>query len=144
MKTALARRGFLRLMSAAPFAGKAAAEHAAARLSGISGQGLVPGPVMYGSSGSTAGPVSSSDPSPEQVSRAMLIPGNRQRFIDMLWEEAYDVTYIDPDIAVHRSVSLAAKIAYQRQRNVQRRYERFTKGYPWSRINNFLSKFVGI
>lgn len=44
----------------------------------------------------------------------------KSKLESLYYERERVISRIDPDIACHRSISLSAKIAYQRERNVQR------------------------
>lgn len=58
--------------------------------------------------------------------------------IGLIEESTKQVNRIDPDIAVHKSISLAAKIVYQRQRNVANELRMWEIGSFWERRNNLL------
>lgn len=136
------RRGFMRALgmgaAAAPIAGKQIAEEAAAKLAGVyTGGGI-------SSAGLSAAPQSSDDPSPEAYRFSLKIPHVREEVERMLFQQERLVGYIDPDIAVMRSVSLSAKICYQRKRNVERRMEELQNEWPWQRLRKLVSgSFVG-
>lgn len=55
---------------------------------------------------------------------AMLDPTTRDWFEEQVSKSCRRVDHIDPDIAVHKSISLAAKVCYQRQRNMEHERER--------------------
>jgi hypothetical protein len=135
----IARRGFLRLLSATPLAGKMAVEQAAGRLAGVDLSG-----IRFGATPTSGeGPASANPyPNAEAIRKATLIPGNRKAIMDFLWEDSREVGYIDPDLAVLRSFSLNAKIAFQRQRNVERRFQSLTKDYPWNRMWTLIRKIT--
>ncbi len=57
---------------------------------------------------------------------AMLDPDIKAIMMDALWNQHREIHKIDPDIEVLRSFSPMAKIAFQRQRNVQRAIEQST------------------
>ncbi|MBK8009583.1 MAG: hypothetical protein IPK23_15025 [Rhizobiales bacterium] len=52
----------------------------------------------------------------------------------VIFEDERKVGFIDPDIACARSYSLNAKIAYQRQRNVERRLQQLQNEWPWQKL----------
>ncbi|MFZ4534312.1 MAG: hypothetical protein ACOYOJ_21210 [Alsobacter sp.] len=133
---ALPRRGFLKLLSATPFAGRMVADQAAASLANVSIAGLDPNAPPSGV------PSSSNEPTKDAIAQGLRNPTNRAALMDMLWEDERTVSRIDPDLAVMRSFSLNAKIAFQRQRNVERRFEATTKEYPWRRMDAFLRKIT--
>lgn len=135
------RRSALRALVALPFAGKAAAESAAASLSGIR-EGLGHS-AIYPNALSSVGPTHS-EPTKAQVTRALLDPKARQEIESILFQQEYrSVSFIDADIAVHRSFSLSAKIAFQRQRNVERHLEGMGADSAWRQVQNALHKFLG-
>lgn len=131
------RRGFLQILGASPLAGRAAAkavvEQAAANLSGIRGLDTL----------SNAAPAPSGLNGPDEVPRekvALLLrnAATRDMIKGFLFEQNRRIYAIDPDIAVHRSTSLAAKIVYQRQRVVEQELEHMAKGYFWERLQTVL------
>jgi hypothetical protein len=65
----------------------------------------------------------------------------------VLFEQNKVVTHLDADLATKRSFSLAAKIAYQRERNVQAEIDRMSldhmMAHPWSIMETFLGKRSG-
>lgn len=126
------RRSFLRLLAVSPIAGKAAAEAAAARLSGLE-IGGVDGVNTRGIMPSSVG-----DPTPDDHLRILSMPGKRTEIRSMLFERERRVSSIDPDIACHRSWSLNAKIAFQRQRNVEEAMREMVETTIWRRIDNFI------
>lgn len=129
----IGRRRVLGFLASSPLAAKAAADEMAGKLAGVAPHGLGQG-IDVPSSGQT-------EPQKDAIARALKIPGNRQQVLDMLWEDA-EVRSIDPDLAVLRSFSLNAKITFQRQRNVERRYQRLTEDWPWRRLEAFLKKIT--
>ena len=69
--------------------------------------------------------------------------GFRKQIEAILYEEEKHVHYIDYDIAVMKSVSLSAKIVYQRKRNVERRIRFMELGtYSWDRLDNMLDNML--
>lgn len=129
----LARRGFLKLLPAAGFAGKLAAEDAAKQLSGLGSTGFPqnagggwaveglgcapnqPAPISL-----SQGSAISIDARRRIIQRVLRIPKLRGELESILYEDQRHVGYIDPDLAAKRSFSLAAKVTFQRQRNVER------------------------
>lgn len=59
----------------------------------------------------------------------------------MLYEENKTVVSIDHDIASKRSFSTAAKVVFQRQRNVEQRLADMQKPHVSWRIDTFIEKF---
>lgn len=143
MNPSLARRGFLRLMSAAPFAGKAVAEEAAARLSGVVASGA--GNHLIGAELPQSGRSALPDMTERHYRAAYQIPGLREAAETILYrEQMREVSFIDPDLAVLKSFSLQAKITFQRQRNVQRYIERQQNEAPWRRVDQLIMKALGL
>lgn len=137
------RRAFLQFLSAAPvaapLAAKAAADEAILGTAGVFADRDVRENVV-----SSAG----MKPFDEDaaVKAASKIPGLRQELETLLFEQCSHVDYLDIDIANKRSFSPAAKIAFQRQRNVEREWERRLAGYegrPYRRIEGLLAKAIG-
>lgn len=124
----IARRKVFALFGAAPLAAKAAADQELARLSNISFSGNTC-PAVQQSLGD--------DPS-KAMQWAWKIPAMRSELESLFYEGARRVSVIDPDIAVHRSFSMAAKVAYQRQRNVANQVEwEVTHTSSWARLKNW-------
>lgn len=134
----IARRGFLRVLSATPLAARAMAEQAAGQIAGISPNGL----SGLGGVGASFPESSNAAPSPQEIEGALGVPANRRALLDLIYEEERVVNSIDPDLAVLRSFSLNAKICFQRQRNVERRLRQMTKGYPWRRLDALLRELT--
>lgn len=129
----LARRGFLKLLPVAGLAGKAAAEDAATRLAGLGTTGLaqnVGGGFAaegLGCASNQVQPASlaqgsaiSVDVRRKIIQRVLRLPNLRGELESILYEDQRHVGFIDPDLAAKRSFSLAAKVTFQRQRNVER------------------------
>lgn len=117
---------------AAPLAAKAMADSATANLAAVS---LAPGQGTYGNAGV---PSSSNEATREEARIALMNPAIRAEVESMLFKQERRVSFIDPDIACHRSFSLNAKIAFQRQRNVAREIDQMKSEYPWSRMQKLL------
>lgn len=146
------RRSFLRALGTAPLAGRAAAEAVAKELghiSTITGQGPAPSSlrdVVSGSTGSALNRVG-------EQSVNFWLPGARRKAMGfILADKARDaeirailsrqhkrISQIDPDIGGKMSWSLAAKVAYQRQRFVDEEMtEIFTEVSPWQAGRNWV------
>lgn len=131
------RRGALRLLGlgsiAGPIAAKGAAEKAAMDLAGIL-------PPIYGNGAAVpqGGTVGSSRL--PLVQRALLNTIFRQQLEQLMYEDERTVGRLDPDLAAMRSFSLAAKITYQRRRNVARRMDYFQGGSSWQRVDALLDQ----
>lgn len=122
------RRAFLSLIGAAPLAGRAVAEDIA-KQAGIEASGLKVNSVL---SGSMVGNVQSGvgrPPSDMWREAFRVYPELRSQQESTFFEQE-KIGTIDPDIAVYRSFSMAAKIAFQKQRNVARRMDEL-QGVPW-------------
>ncbi len=134
------RRGFLGALARAPvvgaIAGKALRDEAAAKLAGVSLSGL--------NGGGPEPPFSTigSEPSPSQWQSLLRDFSKRSQIEAMLYEMNRGVYSLDPDLAVNRSFSLAAKIVYQRQHNVARRIEELQNEHPWRRLNNMVCSWI--
>lgn len=112
---AVARRGFLRLLGAAPIALPVAAREAASKV-GVSTLG-------YGmpSSGFAQGCVPSSGDDKGWIKQWAIDAFSLAKRAER-WEEIKDnpVGALDPDLACSRSLSMSAAIRIQRQRNFER------------------------
>lgn len=73
----------------------------------------------------------------QEVIRSSLVA--RAEYESLLYERFRTIGYIDPDLAVYRSFSLAAKICFQRQREVQRALAEADEADVWSRIHRFMN-----
>lgn len=140
------RRRALALFARAPIvgaiAGKQIADEAVGKLISGGHSGLLSG---LGASGVTQ-PAGTSKIalSHTHYQAALRLPAVRSVIEAMLYEESRTVHAIDPDIAVMRSFSLAAKVAYQRQRNVARRLQDMQNPYPWQRITAIVARALGL
>ena len=117
----LARRKFFSLVASAPIAAKAAVDASIAECAGINVTGIN-GHAVPPASGMGAGPQNVSDYQNGVISaskyvRLMGFPDFMER---ELREQSRYVYALDPDIAVKKSWSMAAKIQTQRQRNFER------------------------
>lgn len=131
----LARRGFLRMMPTAAIAVRSTAEGIARDLSKVEIAGL--GNNSYGMS------VKSQPGQTEAFVRALNMPGLRSQLESYYFESNKTVNRIDPDLAVLRSFSLNAKIAFQRQRNVAAELEQRALG-GWDYWSRRLNKILGV
>lgn len=75
---------------------------------------------------------------------AMQLPWVRQELEQLLAEQHHHVSVLDTDLAVLKSVSLSAKICYQRQRNIKSAMLRYETKQPWERIEKLFSTVRGI
>lgn len=158
------RRRMLGFLGMAPLAGRQALEEGAKHLAGIGKSGSFPtadlrdaldlrGAPSQGVCASVDTPVSdywAQKKLRETTLRAALaIPASRAEIESILYEDQRMVWNLDPDLAVLRSISLSAKIAYQRQRNVARQLENaLLDQSPYQRIRewgeNVLKNALGI
>lgn len=136
----LARRGFLQTLMAAPFAARAAAAEAAA-LAGVSTSGLMPGGLADTPQQPTGNyPEATPANMYADVAKALGNPAARADIESLVFERGRHVAAIDPDLAVYRSFSLNAKIAFQRQRNVALELESMQGNYIWRRLDERISR----
>lgn len=141
------RRSFLQLLGAAPVA----VQDMAGRISFNSG-----GPphaelrhALLETCGTNLAPQAQVQASPlftqavqNRALRTVLANGDRE--IEALCYEAHrNVYHIDADIAGRRSWSIAAKISYQRQRNVQREIQdTVLEDTSWHRIQGWKARIL--
>lgn len=131
------RRSFFGLMAASPLAAKAAAEDVLAKQAGIEISQRASAGAIYGS-------VSAPDLTQDQMRRLLARPLTRKFYESALYESERRVGFIDHDIAAPRSISLAAKIVYQRQRNVAAVIHADQHGWIWNRTRDWLRDAVGL
>ena len=112
------RRKFLGFLAASPIAAKQAAEKAAAELSNVDLNGFQKEPT----GGPSASPIVDQS---STVRRLLAINGIPDWKMQELRENARHVSRIDPNVAALRSVSLAGKVAMQRNRNFETERSRF-------------------
>lgn len=139
----LARRSFLKALPATPFAAKKAAENAAASISRI-GAGPSLGLGLGVAQESTTAVSLGNIPTDKDWIKLVGDVAFRKELESIYYERERSVSSIDPDIAVYRSFSLSAKIAYQRERNVARQVAALTDGNGWwGRFEKFRRKAMG-
>lgn len=135
----LNRRGFLGAVSA--LAGKRLAAKADAALAQVNVSGLISGGFA------PCGPPSSTqafpEPKPTDWARGLRNAFTRHQVTSMLYELEHHVYQLDPDLAVNRSMSLSAKLVFQRQRNVARRLADLQQEFTYNRMNRLLWDFLG-
>jgi hypothetical protein len=74
----------------------------------------------------------------EAIKWALGNPVHRAELESLLYEQYRNIHTLDPDIAYNNCYSMAAKIAYQRQRNVQRDLDNTLKDTNiWNRVNKW-------
>lgn len=124
------------MIPTAAIAVRTTAEAAARDLAKVEVAGL--GNSNYGIPQSASG-----DNTEAMLTRAVNIPGLREKVESYFFENNRCVSRIDPDLAVLRSFSLNAKIAFQRQRNVAADMERQAMG-GWGAWSQRLTKLLGV
>jgi hypothetical protein len=117
----LGRRAFLTRLgigaAAAPVVARQALEAASGQLAGVT---MAPArPPDHPPSGKGGAPQVGTD-TPRALKKLWQVPALRDEYESLMFERNQRVGYIDLDLATKRSFSLAAKVAYQRQRNVAR------------------------
>lgn len=141
---AVNRRSFVKVCGALPFVGKAVAGAQAAKLAGI----YSPNAAEMALGSVAAVPSGQSVTSRQFDQRAVLrklmeSPEARAEFESLLYQQNSHVPYLDVDLATKRSFSLAAKVTFQRQRNVHRALEHdWLSGSPWAKAHDFLYDFA--
>lgn len=109
-------------MAAAPLAKRAVEEEAARALSGIgSAGGLISGRGLPPIGHHSDPKIRHSD-----VAKALLNSAFRAEIESIAYEANRHVVFLDVDLATKKTFSLAAKVTFQRQRNVQREIESYT------------------
>jgi hypothetical protein len=137
----IGRRNFLRAAGVAPFAAKKAAEQAASSLSGMSIGGLMQG----GTSAMCGEAQLSVSTAPLHWPKALEDRALRAELESIYYERERAVRLIDPDLACLRSLSLSAKIAYQRERNVHRAVNDLIDGRGWwGRFDKLSRKIISL
>jgi hypothetical protein len=121
----------------APLAARMESQKIAAQLGQVSGAGLGGAPtpgvgqMEQGSSISLA-----------NKKLALNIPGIREELQSLFYEVNRNVYAIDYDLATKKSFSLAAKITYQRQRNVAIHMKEQAGIVSWGRVDYFWSNIA--
>ena len=135
MKTkGINRRGFLGSMTQAPLAAKIATEGQVAELMGVRVDGLKGGTHPPGNA--------SGDSTPDQWARAFRTALFKDTARSMLYEMEHTIWALDVDLASKRSFSMAAKLTFQRQRNVERRLELIQKTPAWLALTKRLKDWL--
>lgn len=146
------RRSFLRVLGTAPLAGRAAAEAVAKELNQIGLSGGVPHSATLrdvvsnsansiGEVGQSLMPMSNGWNTLARREAMRLILSDKQRGAEIrsiLSQNYRRIHQIDPDIAGRHSWSLAAKIAYQRQRCVDQEIAEVHEASPWHTARNWV------
>lgn len=151
----LARRNVLKLLGLAPTAPLAAKlahdAEVADKVGGLRGWpvgGKPPSGVVSIGGNGVDGPFSGyapefRHPGPTYDQFRAMLGGKefRDNITSLLFEqERRNHPYLDPDIAIYKSWSISAKIAFQRQRNVERELQSYLQRGPWSRLREAVNK----
>lgn len=92
-------------------------------------------------------PISGADertPDQMQTRAALQIPASRAQIRSILYEEQRGLNWLEPDLACLHSMSVNARLCYQRQRNVERRLAEMEKGWSWQRMNRAILGAIGL
>jgi hypothetical protein len=145
------KRGFLKLMGAAPaasLAAKSAIDDQIAKLAGVSTSSLSGGKMLEQGWPTPVNSVAGSYPPGLSYEETQFAASYYAKtfglpdFVDdSLRDNAKYISHLDPDVASKRSWSMAVKIQEQRQRNYERAKER-VHFYP--RRNKAISAFAKI
>jgi len=149
------RRRFFQALSAAPLVAKQAAETAARGLMGGGGPPMGGGYLRDVLGGQIEGlPANSASPPnwhlmrklrDEMVQKALNTKKSRAELESIIYEEQRHIWTLDHDLAANRSMSLAAKITFQRQRNVQRSIrEAIEEKSAYSRMMEWKDRFISM
>lgn len=141
----ISRRVFGKMAAAMPFVGRQVGEHLAGP--------RVPRVGIAEFVGGNLGqqPMAEFKPlmSHAQAMRLILktVPELAEQVRTQYYEDHRRITYIDPDIDVYRSFSTAAKIVYQRQRDVERSIaeittEHLTDRPYYKRLQDSIKRYV--
>jgi hypothetical protein len=144
----IGRRAFLQRLGigavAAPAAAKQVMDKAAADLAGvhINGAGAGLASALYGNPASDTGPTGQQYDPRKALRNLLADEAARAEYTSAMYARNRNVSYIDLDLATKRSFSLAAKVAYQRQRNVARQIDEESSddGPLWQRPENMVRK----
>lgn len=144
----LGRRAFLSRLGigvvAAPAAAKQVMEKAAADLAGVGTSGLSYG-VSSGAPATESAPRPNIDPR-KALRNLLSNTALREEYLTAMYERNRHVGSLDLDLASKRSFSLAAKVTYQRQRNVARQIDEdsHADGPLWQRPENLIRKAASL
>lgn len=129
------RRRFFAIAGTSPLAAKAAVDKTISDLTGVSLNGV----------DNTGGvPSAIADVTPDQYKLVIFNPISRRAIEEILYEQERHVGRLDVDLASYRSFSMAARIAFQRQRNVEQRMIDLQRDYSWNRLSGIARKLFGI
>mgnify|MGYP001557758136 FL=1 len=133
------RRSVLGLLGSVPVVGPTLAaklqhEKLSGELSGLQTDGL-----SYGT-GAPSPPDEYSVAALRQKRAAMQLPWIREVVEASMRDQTRYVGTLDPDLAILKSVSLSAKICYQRERNVQRAISEYGREPSWLTLQSLWQK----
>lgn len=128
---------FATATATAPLVAKQVADEAAAKFTQTS-MGIPNGPFAYGDPGMIAGPPDHQNMMRGTLKTLLMDDGKRKELESLLYEQHRAVHFLDTDLANKRSFSLAAKITFQRQRNVERWKQDEANGTAWVRAFNYI------
>lgn len=116
----------------------------------LAGQQIINTPAQFGApaeslyiSGFGGGGNGAADPR-DLARRAFANPQTLSDVRALLFEKHQIVSTIDHDIASKKSFSLAAKIAFQRQRNVERDIQEMMQPWVGGKIQDIIRKATGL
>lgn len=130
------RRTVLKAMGLVPRAARSASESVVKQQMGLGSAG-----ALNAAYGATAQGISKNS-MPRDIAAALLSPEKRAAIQSVLFEEHRAITALDFDLANSKALSLAAKITYQRQRNVERKLQEMSVEFWWDRTGTAISKIV--
>lgn len=152
------RRGFLQVLGGTALAGRKVAEETARKLIGVH---IGSGTPLIQSLGNTlkeegfAGPIAQSGTDHHRgivdwqrlrnkaVEAALADKQQRRELESILYRRYRNVYQLDPDLACNKSFSMAAKLAYQRQRLVENELDRgLEDNKEWHDIQSWRDKVL--
>lgn len=145
----LSRRKALGLLGAIPVVGPAMAaklqnEANAGKFSNLAGAAGTPALGGYHNSTKQASPDIMGQGGSISRKVAINLPWFREELETLMAENHRYVNHLDPDLAVLRSISLSAKIVYQRKRNIARAMQNYTEDEPWEKLNKLWARIPKI
>jgi hypothetical protein len=141
------RRKFFGMVGTAPLAARGAAEAVTRQLAGI-GAGLSYNTGVFtqpmAAQGQAGQLLGFQKLRQEAFKRAVALPQWRGEIESILYQQYRQIGNIDPDIAVMRSFSLSAKIAFQRQRVVARALKHDVMEEPtcWQQMSQWTERVL--
>ena len=140
------RRGFMGLIGlgavSGPLAARQAAQAEIAKLTTLAGPSVMP--MASGQGIGTGGPPVDESQQYIKMSNYLKVFGRLPEHIEYnVRERSKSVYHLDSDIAALRSFSLAAKIAWQRERNYEKEVERYRRMGWYEMAQNSFHKLAG-